>query len=132
MIPEGRTVIFQSENGVVGYGPIESQEEADWDLINAGGQPVTLLPGTSFRDHAESFALIRAGYVDVAILGALQVSEKGDLASWVVPGRLGALGGAMDLAVCAKRVIVTMSHTTPEGETKILAECTYPVTGRAC
>ncbi len=131
-IPEGRTIIFQSESGVVGYGPITSAEEADWDLVNASAQPVSLVPGTSFLDHAESFAMIRGGHIDVAILGALQVSERGDLANWRVPGKIGGPGGGMDVVSGAKRVIVTFTHTARDGTPKIVRDCTYPITGRRC
>ena len=131
-IPEGKHITFQSENGVVGYGEITTAEEADWDLVNAMGQPVTLSPGISFVDHAESFAMIRGGHVDVAVLGALQVSRKGDLASWALPGCVGGMGGAMDLVMGVKKVIVTMTHTTSNGTPKVVKECELPLTGRAC
>ena len=131
-IPEGKQITFQAENGVVGYGAITTAEEADWDLVNAMGQPVTLAPGISFLDHAESFAMIRGGRVDVAVLGALQVSQAGDLASWALPGRVGGMGGAMDLVVGVKKVIVTMTHTTSDGRPKVVETCSLPLTGRAC
>jgi 3-oxoacid CoA-transferase subunit B len=127
-------VVLHSENGILGYGGIISEaSEFDQDLINAGGQPVTLHPSASFFDSAASFAMIRGGHIDVTVLGGLQVSAKGDLANWAVPGRGGgAIGGAMDLAVGAKRVIVAMEHTTREGEPRILEECTFPLTAERC
>lgn len=129
-IPPGVTVIFQAENGILGYGPTTADEsEIDWDLINAGGQPVLLLPGACFFHSADSFAMIRGGHIDVSVLGGLQVSEKGDLANWMVPARgTGSIGGAMDLAVGARRLIVAMEHTTKTGEPRIVKECTYPLT----
>jgi len=132
-IPEGRTIIFQAENGILGYGALATEEERDADLINAGGQPVTLVPGASFFHHADSFAMIRGGHIDLTVLGGYQVSEKGDLANWMVPWRkAGSIGGAMDLVSGAKRVIVAMEHTTKDGEPKIVKECTYPLTGKEC
>ena len=131
-LPEGRRITLQSENGILGFGGILGGD-FDQDLINASGQPVTLLPGASFFDSATSFAMIRGGHIDVAVLGGLQVSERGDLANWFVPARGGgSVGGAMDLAVGARRLVVVMEHTTREGEARILRECTYPLTGRAC
>ena len=131
-LPEGRLVLFQAENGILGYGGI-SDADYDPDRINAGGQPVDLLPGASFFDSASSFAMIRGGHVDVAVLGGLQVSERGDLANWFVPERGGgSIGGAMDLAGGARRLIVAMEHTTKDGRPRILRECTYPLTGRGC
>lgn len=129
-IPPGVTVIFQAENGILGYGATTADEsEIDWDLINAGGQPVLLLPGACFFHSADSFAMIRGGHIDLSVLGGLQVSEKGDLANWMVPARgTGSIGGAMDLAVGAKRLIVAMEHTTKSGEPRIVKECTYPLT----
>ncbi|MDI6858688.1 MAG: 3-oxoacid CoA-transferase subunit B [Dehalococcoidia bacterium] len=129
-IPPGVTVIFQAENGILGYGPTTADEsEIDWDLINAGGQPVLLLPGACFFHSADSFAMIRGGHIDLSVLGGLQVSEKGDLANWMVPARgTGSIGGAMDLAVGARRLIVAMEHTTKTGEPRIVKECTYPLT----
>jgi 3-oxoacid CoA-transferase subunit B len=127
-IPEGITVIFQAENGILGYGGI-AEEEIDADLINAGGQPVTLLPGACFFHSADSFAMIRGGHVDMTVLGGLQVSEKGDLANWMVPEKaVGSIGGAMDLAVGAARVVVAMEHTTRDGGPRIVRECSYPLT----
>lgn len=133
-LPADATIVLHAENGILGYGGIVTDEsEFDQDLINAGGQPVTLIPGAAFFDSATSFAMIRGGHVDVTVLGGLQVSAKGDLANWAVPGRGGgAIGGAMDLAVGARRVIVAMEHTTREGGPRILEECTYPLTARAC
>lgn len=125
-------VLFQAENGILGYGGI-LESDFDQDQINASGQPVGLLPGASFFDSATSFAMIRGGHVDVAVLGGLQVSEQGDLANWFVPERGGgSVGGAMDLAVGAKRLIIAMAHTTREGEPRILRECTYPLTAPHC
>jgi 3-oxoacid CoA-transferase subunit B len=133
LIPEGRTVYFQSENGVLGYGSLASDEDKDYELINASDQPVTPLPGMSFFDSAASFDMIRGGHVDIVVLGAYQVSEKGDLANWGRPGRPATgMGGGMDLAAGASRVIVTMLHTTREGEPRIVEECTFPLTARSC
>lgn len=132
-IPEGRQVIFHTENGALGFGPIAAEGEEDIDLINAGGQFVTRLPGMSLFHHADSFAMIRGGYIDITVLGGLQVSEKGDLANWMSPERgVGNIGGSMDLAVGSKRVIVAMEHTTREGRPKIVSECTYPLTAKEC
>ena len=129
--PDGVNVIFQAENGILGYGPISANESTiDWDRINASGQPVTLLPGACFFHSADSFTMIRGGHVDLAVLGGLQVSEKGDLANWMVPSKgMGSIGGAMDLAVGAKRVVVAMEHATKTGEPRIVKECSYPLTG---
>jgi 3-oxoacid CoA-transferase subunit B len=125
-------VLFQAENGILGYGGI-LESDFDQDQINASGQPVGLLPGASFFDSATSFAMIRGGHVDVAVLGGLQVSERGDLANWFVPQRGGgSVGGAMDLAVGAKRLIIAMAHTTREGDPRILRECSYPLTAPHC
>ncbi|HEU0073765.1 MAG TPA: 3-oxoacid CoA-transferase subunit B [Dehalococcoidia bacterium] len=133
-LPEDATIVLHAENGILGYGGIVTDEaEFDQDLINAGGQPVTLAPGASFFDSATSFAMIRGGHVDVTVLGGLQVSAQGDLANWAVAGRGGgAIGGAMDLAAGAKRVIVAMEHTTRDGEPRILEQCTYPLTAQRC
>jgi 3-oxoacid CoA-transferase subunit B len=127
-------VIFQAENGILGYGRIiEDDALFDSDVINAGGQPVEILPGASFFSSDQSFAMIRGGHIDVAVLGGLQVSERGDLANWIVPARGGgSIGGAMDLATGARRLIVAMEHTTKPGEPRILPECTYPLTAAAC
>jgi 3-oxoacid CoA-transferase subunit B len=128
-IPEGITVIFQAENGLLGYGGIAEEEQIDPDLINAGGQPVTLMPGACFFHSADSFAMIRGGHVDMTVLGGLQVSEKGDLANWMVPEKgVGSIGGAMDLAAGSRRVVVAMEHTTKDGQPRIVRECTYPIT----
>ncbi|MFH1646812.1 MAG: 3-oxoacid CoA-transferase subunit B [Chloroflexota bacterium] len=133
LIPEGRTVYFQSENGMLGFGGLAADEEKDYELINASDQPVLPLPGMSFFDSAQSFDMIRGGHIDTVVLGAYQVSEKGDLANWGRPGRPATgMGGGMDLAVGAKRTIVTMLHTTREGGPRIVKECTYPLTARGC
>jgi 3-oxoacid CoA-transferase subunit B len=133
-VPEDVTLILHAENGILGYGGIlEDDSQFDQDLINAGGQPVTLNPGACFFDSATSFAMVRGGHLDVTVLGGLQVSEQGDLANWVVAGRRGGgIGGAMDLAAGARRVIVAMEHTTREGEPRILERCTYPLTAERC
>ncbi len=133
-IPEGREVIFQSENGCLGIGPIAtSEEEMDFDLVNASGQFATRRPGMSFFDHAESFSMIRGQHIDLCVLGGLQVSEKGDLANYVIPGREpGNIGGGMDLAFGAARLIVVMTHTTKDDKPKILKQCTYPLTAPRC
>jgi 3-oxoacid CoA-transferase subunit B len=127
-LPEGVQIMLQAENGILGYGAIK-EEGFDPDYINAGGQPVEILPGASFFDTAQSFAMIRGGHLDAAVLGGLQVSERGDLANWLVPSRGGgSIGGAMDLATGARRLIIAMEHCTPKGETKIVERCTYPLT----
>jgi len=132
-IPEGRTVFFQSENGVLGYGPLLTDEEKDYELINASDQPVTPLPGMCFFDSATSFDMIRGGHIDVVILGAYQVSEKGDLANWGRPGRPATgMGGGMDLALGGKKLMVMMLHTTKEGGPRIVRQCTFPLTARNC
>jgi 3-oxoacid CoA-transferase B subunit len=132
-IPEGRTVFFQSENGVLGYGELAPDEEKDYELINACDQPVTRQPGMCFFDSGISFDMIRGGHIDIVVLGAYQVSERGDLANWGRPGRPATgMGGAMDLAIGAKRVIVTMIHTTKDGEPRIVKQCTYPLTAKEC
>ena len=130
-IPQDRLVVIHSENGVLGVGPMPEPELEDPDLCNAGGQPVTITPGACFISHVDSFALVRGRHLDVAVLGGLQVSEKGDLANWIRPERgVGGIGGAADIARGAKRIYVAMEHTTREGEPKIVRECGYPLTAR--
>ncbi|MFC2025128.1 3-oxoacid CoA-transferase subunit B [Chloroflexota bacterium] len=130
-IPEGTNVTLHAENGILGYGRIANEEEMDINLVNAGSQPITLNPGASFFNSADAFAMIRGGHVDVAVLGAFQVSERGDLANWMTLGRkVGSIGGSMDLVSGVKEVIVTMEHTTRSGEPKIVKECTHPLTAR--
>jgi len=131
LLPPDSGILLHAENGILGYGPFPRAGEEDPDVINPGGAMVTLRPGASIFDSAESFALVRGGHVDVAVLGALQVSAAGDLANWMVPARgIGGIGGAMDLVAGARRVIAVMTHTTREGAPKILQRCTYPLTGR--
>jgi len=131
-IPEGKEIILHSENGLLGLGPKPAPGEEDWDLVNAGKEPITLLPGGSFFSQADSFAMIRGGHLDATILGAFQVSQHGDLASWKLPNAtLGRVGGAMDLTASSKRVYLFMQHTA-KGQPKIVEECTYPLTTPRC
>lgn len=132
-VPAGREVVFESENGVLGFGEIHTAGQGDPDFVNAGGQPVSIIPGTCFFAHDESFSIIRGGHLDISVMGGLQVSEKGDLANWLVPERqIGTIGGAMDLAVGARRLIIVMNHTTKDGEPRIVKKCTYPLTAVEC
>jgi len=133
-LPQGLEVILHSENGILGMGPAPAAGQEDYDLINAGKQPVTLMPGGAFFHHADSFSMMRGGHLDICVLGAFQVSEGGDLANWHTgePGAIPAVGGAMDLAIGAKQTWVMMDLLTKQGASKVVRECSYPITGLAC
>ena len=133
-LPKDREIFLHSENGILGMGPAPARGQEDWDLVNAGKQPVTLLTGGAFFHHADSFAMMRGGHLDICVLGAFQVSATGDLANWHTgaPDAIPAVGGAMDLAIGARRTFVMMEHVTKSGEHKIVARCTYPLTGVGC
>jgi 3-oxoadipate CoA-transferase beta subunit len=133
-LPEGREIVLHSENGLLGMGPAPARGEEDADLTNAGKQPVTALPGAAFFHHADSFAMMRGGHLDICVLGAFQVSARGDLANWHTgaPDAIPAVGGAMDLAIGAKKTFVMMEHLTKDGHSKLVSECSYPLTGKSC